>query len=130
MNKIVLTGNIAREIELRRTQSGTSVISNCIAVSRDRKDKDGNYGTDFINFVAWDKTADYLAQWARKGDRCELSGRLEARQYDDRNGQKVTVYEVIIESITCFAKKEQEEQQTVEGQNLDTLDLPDDDLPF
>lgn len=129
MNKVILTGNLARDIELRATPQGTSVVSSCIAVSRDRKDQNGEYGTDFINFVAWQQQADYLNKYAQKGDRLEIVGRWQVRKYNDRNGLEQTSNEVVVESVTCFSKEPKAEanEPTL---NLDTETIPDDDLPF
>lgn len=145
MNKIILTGNLTRDPELRRTGNGTFVGSGCVAVSRERKEPDGTYGTDFINIVVWGQTAEYLAKYGRKGDKVELSGRLEQRKYENRNGATQTVYEVIVESLNCFSKKEekpaeqeakpvQEEPELHQGNLIDNIDndidFNDDDLPF
>lgn len=132
MNKVILTGNLVREIELKLTQSQASVVSNCIAVSRDRKEQDGTYGTDFINFVAWNQQADYLRQYARKGDRLEIVGRWQTRQFQDRNGQNQTANEVVVESISCFAKPQSEEpkKSSLTPQEIYNTIPDDDNLPF
>lgn len=141
MNKVILTGNLTKDPELRRTMNDTFVGSGCVAVSRERKEADGTYGTDFINIVVWGQTAEYLAKYGRKGDRVELSGRLEQRKYEDRNGATQTVYEVIVESLNCFSKKKeqpaepigemvQEDEQKLQQGNLNDIIIDDDDLPF
>ena len=133
MNKVILTGNLVRDIELRATQNGTSVISSCIAVSRDFKNPDGTYTTDFINFVAWDKQADYLSKYAMKGDKLEIVGRWQVRQYTDRNGTTQTANEVVVEYISCSPsesnknKKFEEDLADIDPTNEKKFD---DDLPF
>lgn len=124
MNVIALTGNLTRDPELRKTAAGTSVVSATIAVTRAMKGPNGEKKTDFIDFVAWDRKADYLSQYAHKGDRLDLTGRLESREYQGRNGEKRIAWEVIAENVTCFSKPK-EEQKTE-----DAADPVDDDMPF
>lgn len=129
MNRVCLTGNLVRDIDMKSTPQGTCVVSNCIAVSRDRKNNDGTYETDFINFVAWDKKAEYLRQYAIKGDKLELEGRLQVRKFQDKNDNTQSVVEVVVDNIRAIptATREAKEQK---NSNLEALNLPDDDLPF
>lgn len=124
MNKVCLTGNLVRDIEYRQTPNGNGVVSNCIAVQRDRKEADGSYATDFINFVAWNHHADYLSKYALKGDKLELVGRLQIRKFQDKNDNTQSVTEVIVESIQAIptAKREVE----IPPEEIDE----EDDLPF
>ena len=127
MNKVILTGNLVNECELRTTQSGKNVISNTIAVRRDFKNPNGEYETDFINFVAWDTLAQYLIKYSHKGDRIELVGRWNTRQYTNKDGINVTVNEVLVESITSFNKPDttkKEEKPKEEATVIDESDLP------
>lgn len=131
MNQINITGNITKDPELRKTTAGVSVVSGTLAVPRAFK-QNGEKLTDFIDFVAWDKKADYLADYARKGDRLEISGRLESRTYQDRDGQDKKVWEVIVENVTSFAnpnnKKLEEALEDLDPTN--DANKFDDDLPF
>ena len=86
MNKVILSGNLVKDVDLRKTESGMSVVGNTIAVRRERKNFNGEYDVDFINFVVWDKSAEYLNQYANKGDRIELVGRWQVREYEEKNG--------------------------------------------
>jgi single-strand DNA-binding protein len=129
MNKVILTGYLVKEIELKKTKSGISVVSNCIAVKREIKNKDGQYLTDFINFTVWNKPAEHFARYARKGDRLEIVGRWENRDYQSGN-QKRVISEVIVESISAYSKGEREEQpQEVIGGDI-IEELPDGEMPF
>lgn len=123
MNKVILSGNLTKDPELKTTMNGTKVCSACVAVQREYKEQDGTYTTDFINFVAWRGQADYLTSYGHKGDRIELVGRWQTRSYENANGQSVRVDEVQVESLSVFSKKPQE---------VDTSDLKeiDGDLPF
>lgn len=126
MNKVILTGNLCRDIEVNQTQSGKEVVSNSIAVKRDFKDADGNYQTDFINFVAWGNQATYLGDYAKKGDRMEIVGRWQVRSFEDQNGDKRTVNECVVESVSVFSKNEKQDQKQTRKPKLE----PVDDLPF
>lgn len=126
MNKIIVSGNIVRDIDLKQTQSGTLVISNCIAVSRDRKEANGEHISDFFNFVAWNKQAEYLSKYAKKGDRAEIVGRLQNRSYVDKKGNEQTISEIIVESVRAFAKAEEPTKEAVVEETIEE----EDDFPF
>lgn len=128
MNKVILSGNLCKDVELRVTQTGTSVASNCIAVRRDFKSPNGEYETDFINLVAWRTQADYLSNYAKKGDRVELVGRWTVRRYQDASGQTKTANEVVVESISIISKPQGSVKE--EPTNEPPIDFTDNDLPF
>ena len=127
MNKVILSGNIVKDIEVRRTQSGEAVVSNTVAVRREYKNVNNEYDTDFINFVAWRSQAEYLEKYAVKGDRVELVGRWQVRKYTDSNNATRTVDEVVVESITAFSKPKQETKQEPKQSAYDDFE---DELPF
>jgi len=126
MNKVILSGNLCQDPELRRTQGGKSVVSNCIAVRRDYKEN-GDYPTDFINIVVWGQSADYLAKYVHKGDRVELSGRWCQRTYTDKEGHQRRADECIVEAIRAFPRVEESKQETPKDT---TTTITEDDLPF
>lgn len=145
INKVVLVGRLTRDPELRKTQSGTSVLSFTTAVNR-KFNKDE---TDFINVVAWNQTADFLARFATKGSLVGIEGRIQRRSYDDKSRNKVFVTEVLAESVQLLeSKAEAERRQSQGGYNQfdnkqgnyeanveeefggPTLDISSDDLPF
>lgn len=128
MNKVELTGNIVKDIDYRKTPDGVAVVSNTIAVRKDYKNDKGEYGTDFINFVAWRGNAEYLRQYAKKGDRAEIVGTWQVRQYQTDKGENKTVNELIVENITVFSKKETEEKFTYKDAMKNEIN--DNDLPF
>jgi single-strand DNA-binding protein len=123
MNVLTITGNLTKDLELKKTNNGVSVVSGTIAVQRAFKGPNGEKGVDFIDFVAWDKKAEYLSQYAKKGDRLEISGRLESRKYTDRNNQERFVWECIIENVMSFSKRQADNSGNENN-------IPDDDLPF
>lgn len=127
MNKVILSGNLCRDIELRSTSSGKAVVSNCVAVQRDYKDPDGNYTSDFINIVVWGAQAEYLEKYAKKGDRLELVGRWTNRTYQDGKGENRTVNECVVENIKVFRKAQEDNNASPEDVEFD---IADEDLPF
>lgn len=95
LNNVNLMGRLVRDAELKMTQNGISTATFTIACERDFKGQDGKKETDFITVVAWRHTAEYICQYAKKGDMLAVSGRLQMRSYEDRSGQKRTVAEVV-----------------------------------
>ena len=124
MNKVILSGNLCQNIELKQTNGGKEVVSNCVAVSRDFKNANGDYESDFINIVVWGNQATYLDKYASKGDRVELVGRWQVRKYEDSNGTQQRVNECVVESIRVFGKQQKEDKET------DLTPVKDTGLPF
>lgn len=132
MNIVAMTGRLTHTPELRQTQSGKAVCTFSLAVDRPRvKDV-----TDFFTFVAWERTAEYVAR-AKKGDTVEVHGCLTSRQYEDRSGAKKTAIEIKVDEAHVIRKVGQSEAQaapeftqsvptTTEWQESTT----EDDLPF
>jgi single-strand DNA-binding protein len=125
MNKVILTGNLCKPIEVKRTTSGKSVVSNTIAVRRDYKE-DGDYQTDFINIVVWGQSANYLAKYAHKGDRVELCGRWNVRTYTGKDGSNKKADECVVESIRAFPRSGEEPRQ----EQAEAPTTTEDELPF
>ena len=99
LNKIILMGRLTRDPELRRTQSGTAVTSFSLAVDRDFKSQSGEKETDFIDIVAWRNTAEFVSKYFTKGSMAVVSGRLQIRDWTDRDGGKRRSAEVIAENV-------------------------------
>lgn len=98
INRVVLIGRLTRDPELRKTQSGTSVCSFTLAVNR-RQNQEGTQDADFINCVAWNKLADNIQLYQKKGNQLGIEGRINTRSYDNQQGQKVYVTEVVAENV-------------------------------
>lgn len=131
MNKVILTGNLCQQVELKQTQGGKSVVSNCIAVTRDYRNANGEYDTDFINITVWGQQAEYLSRNGSKGDRVELVGSWSVRKYQANDGTTRTVNECTVESIKVFSKKPQEQpQQAQAAPQAQQFDLTGKELPF
>ena len=99
LNHIVLMGRLTRDPELRRTQSGTPVTSFSLAVDRDYKTQSGEKETDFVDIVAWRSTADFVNKFFTKGRMAVVEGRLQIRDWQDRDGNKRRSAEVIADNV-------------------------------
>ena len=99
LNRIILMGRLTRDPELRHTQSGTAVASFTLAVDRDRKDQNGEKATDFIDIVAWRNTADFVSKYFSKGRMAVVEGRLQIREWTDRDGGKRRSAEVVADDV-------------------------------
>lgn len=123
LNHIDLMGRLVADPELRKVGDDVSVVSFRLAVDRDRKNKDtGEREADFINVSAWRSTADFIAQYFAKGDMMVVSGRLQSRMYEDKDGNKRSAYDVVADTVYFGAsKKESGQTETAGG---------DDELPF
>ena len=122
MNKVILIGNNTKDIELRQTPSGTSVAEFSIAVKRTFK-TNGEYESDFFNCIAYNKLAETISKYVKKGDRIGVEGRLQTRNYTNKEGKRVYVTEIIVENIEFLQTKKQDEPKFEELS-------PDDDIPF
>ncbi len=100
-NKVVLMGNLTRDVEVRTTASGQNVASFSLAVSRSWRGQDGQQQeqTSFINCVAWGKAGEIIAQYTSKGSSLLVSGRLDQRSYEDKDGNKRQAVEVVVEDF-------------------------------
>ena len=100
-NKVILLGNMVADPELRQTQSGKSVCSFRIAVGRGYgRNNDEETNTDFFSVTAWDRTAEFVSRYFKKGNAILVCGRLQNRSYTDNQGQKRTVTEVVADEVT------------------------------
>ena len=136
MNKVILIGRLTKEPETRYTQTNNiQVTSFTLAVNR-RFAKEGEQQADFINIVAWNKTAEFVSKYFRKGQQVAVVGRIQTRNYDDNNGVKHYVTEVIAEEVYfADSKKEgQADESNMESStpvtNNDFEITSSDDLPF
>ena len=136
MNKVLLIGRLTKDPEIRHTQNGATVVSYTLAVNR-RVQTPGQPDADFISCVAWNKTADLMAQYLHKGSLIGVEGRIQTRSYDNQYGNRVYVTEVMTESIQFLEPKNAGKQNagyqsnnTVGYDPNETLDINADDLPF
>lgn len=105
MNKVALIGRMARDPEIKNTNSGKAVANFTLAVDRRFKNQDGQKEADFINCQAWGKTAELLGQYTQKGSRIGVVGRIQVRSYDGNDGVKRWVTEVVVEELEFLGSK-------------------------
>jgi single-strand DNA-binding protein len=126
LNKSFFIGNLTKDPELRTTPSGKAVASFTIAVNRRFKDKGGDPVTDFFPVVTWDKLAESCARYLAKGKKVAVVGELQTRSYDDKQGVKRYVTEIVADEVEFLTPREKQEE-VPEG--FTEIDTPN-DLPF
>ena len=99
LNKIFIMGRLTRDPELRRTQNGTAVAGFALAVDRDFKNADGTKETDFIEVVAWRSSAEFVSKYFAKGRMAIVEGRLQIRDWQDKDGNKRRSAEVVADNV-------------------------------
>lgn len=141
INNTVLVGRLTKDVELRYTPSNVAVATFTLAVNRSFKNENGDREADFINCVMWRQQAENLANWTKKGALIGVTGRIQTRSYDNQQGQRVYVTEVVAEQFQLLESKgqgNQGQQRQAQQQapdfsrsaNTNPLDISDDDLPF
>ena len=150
VNHVVLVGRLTKDIEVRKTNSNTSVCSFTVAIDRRFQSSQAGQSADFINCIAWRQAADFLANYASKGTIVSVEGRIQTRSYDGQNG-KVYVTEVVADNVQIISNRNANTNQsnTYNNQtftpsvepsyddsmdddfsNTPSLDISSDDLPF
>ena len=143
INNVVLVGRMTKEAELRYTPSNIAVATFTLAVNRDFKGENGEREADFINVVLWRQAAENLANWTKKGSLVGVTGRIQTRNYDNQQGQRVYVTEVVADRFQLLESRGESQGQG-QSQNAapnfaresnqygatNPLDISDDDLPF
>lgn len=141
INQTILVGRLANEVKLKYTPSNQAVATFTLAVNRQFKNQNGEREADFINCVIWRQQAENLANWAKKGALIGITGRIQTRSYENQQGQRVYVTEVVAENFQLLeSQKErgnnqpQANSQPDFGRNAsmqsNPMDISDDDLPF
>ena len=146
INQVALTGNLAREVELRQTANGVPYVRFVIAVTQKFTNKNGERDADFIACVAWRQTAENIYKYMRKGSRIGITGRVSKRGYDDTKGQRVYKTDIEVEDFYFLEPRSitdgrQQNSGNVGINNQATtpdpfasagkrVDISDDDLPF
>ena len=105
MNKVILIGRITRDPELRHTQSGIAVCQITVAINRRVSSQSGGPDADFIQVAVWDKQAENVSKYLRKGSQVAVEGRIQTRNYDNNEGKKVYVTEVVATSVQFLDSK-------------------------
>lgn len=105
LNNVSLMGRLTADPELRTLGEDSKVVNFRIAVDRDRKNRDGEREADFINIVAWGKTAEHIATWFAKGDMIVVTGRIQTRTYTDKDGNNRNAFEVVADHVYFGSSK-------------------------
>lgn len=149
LNKIVMMGRLTRDPELRQTQSGNSVVSFTLACDRDFAAQGAEKETDFVDIVAWRGTAEFVSKYFSKGRMAVVSGRLQIRNWEDKDGNKRKTAEIVAESVYFGDSKRDGQNASAaapasaeftqlpdttpvpfSGSDMQQIGLDDDDLPF
>lgn len=146
MNKAILIGRLTKDPEVRTTTSGVPVTTFTLAVNRNFKNQAGEYEADFILCVAYRKQAENIGRYVGKGSKVAVEGRIQTRSYENNQGQRVYVTEIICDSVEFLDSKRDTQQQSTGYQqpyeqtqdtqqdnifhNSSNVDISEDDLPF
>ena len=148
LNKVILIGRTTRDVDFRRTSSGTPVATFTLALDNRFVLKDGKPTTDFINCVAWNRTAETMDKYVKKGSLISVEGRIQTRNYENKDGNRVYVTEVVCENMRMLETKgssnngtylDEYEPASEYTNNNDTgsnsssdieFNISEDDLPF
>ena len=147
INRVILVGRMTRDPELRKTPSGASVASFTLAVDN-RSGRDGERSASFIPCTIWNQQAENVSRFTHKGSLVGVDGRLNQRSYDSKDGRRVSVIEVICDSVQFLERKDDSSAPTIvepagndsgyepdpepapATKNVSSIDVTDDDLPF
>ena len=134
MNKVILVGNLTRDPELTETPSGVAVCRFSIAVTRDYAGADGNRETDFFNITVWNKQAENCGKYLKKGNKVAVVGSLQTRSYEDKDGIKRNVTDIVASDVEFLTPKssqsDDEEVSTVSTKRPQLEAIDDNQLPF
>lgn len=155
INNVVLVGRLTKDPDLKYTSNGTAVVTFTLAVNRNFTSADGTREADFINCVIWRKPAETLANYARKGTLLGVTGRIQTRSYDNQQGQRVFVTEVVADNFQLLESKKADSSQNTQDSGVSnsqannythnqqnsnndesdpfgnsSIDISDDSLPF
>ena len=130
MNKVILIGRITKDIEVKQTASQTAYCNFTVAVDRRFKDSNGQKQTDFINCVAWRQTASFLGQYFRKGSKVALSGQIQTRNYDDQQGIKHYITEVLVDEVEFADSANAQQTPATSAPVMNEAPADDVELPF
>lgn len=137
INNVTLVGRLTRDPELKYTPSNIAITTFNMAVNRNFKNQAGDREADFINCMIWRQQAENFANWCKKGNLVGITGRIQTRSYDNQQGQRVYVTEVVADTFQLLEKRDNSANQSnIEDQMpasfgaTNPLDISDDDMPF
>ena len=129
MNKVCMIGRFTANPELKKTNSDVSFTRFTIAVNRNFNNQDGMREADFINCLAWRKTAEIICKYLSKGSQIGLEGRIQTGTYEDKDGNKRQSFDVVVDDITFLDKMEEKKQEKKDDTSMTMDDLREED-PF
>lgn len=137
LNSTCLVGRLTKDPELRYTPNNQAVATFGLAVNRNFKSQNGEREADFINCVIWRQQAENLANWAKKGALIGITGRIQTRNYENQQGQRVYVTEVVADNFQLLESRKDREGGQSQGysqpdfsRQAESMDISSDDLPF
>ena len=135
INRTVLTGRLTKDTELKYTQSGQAVASFTLAVDRQFTNAQGEREADFVQCVIWRKAAENFSKFTHKGSLVGIDGRIQTRSYDNKQGNRVYVTEVVVDNFSLLESKGTPQQNGSSkndpfANNGSPIDVSDEDLPF
>src|SRR5690625_7633453 len=140
MNNFNGLGRLTRDVDLRYTEQGTAVGNFTLAINRNFKNKQtGEYEADFINCVAFSKTAEIIAEYVKKGQQLAVEGRVQTRNYENKDGQRVYVTEIVVNEFTFVDNRNNNQKQSTKttgrqertfAEEGEPVDIDNSDLPF
>lgn len=133
MNVIAITGNLCKDIELKYTKNNKGYVENTLGVRKEKKDENGKYESDFIDFVCFEKKAEFLNDYSKKGDKIEITGKLRVDSWKDEEGKSHTRTYVVADKLNILTarntnKKVEEKEFDFDKDNPYNIDQ--EDLPF
>ena len=137
LNNVSLVGRLTKDPELRYTPSNQAVATFSLAVNRNFKGQNGEREADFINCVIWRQQAENLANWGKKGALIGITGRIQTRSYENQQGQRVYVTEVVADNFQLLESRKDREAGQSQGysqqdfsRQAEPMDILEEDLPF
>lgn len=131
INKVILIGNLGKDPELRYTPNSKAVATFSLATTEKWKDKEGQFQekTEWHNIVAWGKQAEICKEYLKKGSSVYVEGRLQHRSYDDKEGNKKYITEIVARLVQMLGRKGEAKEEPV-SQDLESSAAEEEDLPF
>lgn len=133
MQKFIMIGNLTKDPELKITNSNTAYVNFTLAVQRPFANAQGEREADFINCVAWDKKAEFITKYSNKGDKLSVVGHIRMSTYNNREGNKITTFNVWVEEVEIVSSRKTEsvkEKKVEQAGMIEIDDIYGDDLPF
>lgn len=121
MNKVIILGRLTKDIELKSTTSGKEVCQFNLAVTRNYKNSNGEYESDFINCIAYGKTAELISKFTKKRDKIAIEGRIQTGSYE-KDGKKVYTTDIIVENVSFVETKKKENKVSYKAEEIDNIE--------